>query len=258
MILLRLIIIALFSNILALTAFGQNCYRPVELLIVGDSQFGATWSRSYTGNFLQQCLKKDFVLYARGGTIPRDWLGQGGMDHIETIQRDPENEHLNIGSKEKVPECKKRIDKMIEAHNPQKIVFEFGGNYISQTDDFIRKDIQNLVKLIQSKGISKTNCFFIHQTYEMEVSTKRNVPLKNFKNMKRVGSIIQTEIENHCQFIDSFEIMKNSPYFDGQELLKRVPIEGRAGCMGAATNDNAHICGEAARDFAERLCLILN
>jgi hypothetical protein len=38
----------------------------------------------------------------------------------------------------------------------------------------------------------------------------------------------------------------------------RVLIEGKAGCGGTAVNDNAHICGEAAKDFAQRVCELIN
>lgn len=239
-------------------ALADECPQSVDLLIIGDSQFGATWSRGYAGNFLQQCLKGNFVLYARGGTIAGNWIGTGGMDQIETIQRDPLNEHLNIGAKEKVPLCKKRLENMLDTHSPQRVLLEFGGNYNAQADDFIIKDIQKLINVLKTKSISKENCYFLHQTYEMEVAIKRNVPLKNYQNMKRVGSLIQKTIEDACQFIDGFDLMKNSPYFDGKELLKRIPIEGRPGCMGAAANDNAHLCGEAAKDFANRVCSFLN
>ena len=251
-------VLSLIWNFATGLALANECPQSVDLLIIGDSQFGATWSRGYAGNFLQQCLKSNFVLYARGGTIAGNWIGTGGMDQIETIQRDPLNEHLNIGAKEKVPLCKKRLESMLETHAPQRILVEFGGNYNAQPDEFIAQDIRKLIKVLQTKNISKENCFFLHQTYEMEVATKRNVPHKNYENMKRVGNVIQKTIEEACQFIDGFELMKNSPYFDGKELLKRIPIEGRPGCMGAAANDNAHLCGEAAKDFASRVCSILN
>lgn len=252
-------LLAILLSIVSLSLRAQSeCTGPVDLMVVGDSQFGATWSKSYTGNFLQHCLKGQFVVYARGGTIASNWLGKGGMDQIETIQRDSQNEHLNIGSQGSVPLCKKRISPMIDAHLPKKVLFEFGGNYIAQTDEFIANDIKLLMETVKSKGISEKNCFFLHQTYEMEVATKRNVPLKNIQNIKRILSVISKELEGRCQLINGLELMNESAFFDGKELLKRIPIEGRSGCMGAAMNDNAHICGEAARDFAERICHILN
>ena len=147
---------------------------------------------------------------------------------------------------------------MLDSHQPQRVLLEFGGNYIAQADDFIVQDIKRLIQVLKDKNISKENCFFLHQTYEMEVATKRNVPHKNYENMKRVGNLIQKTIQDTCQYIDGFELMKTSPYFDGKELLKRIPIEGRPGCMGAAANDNAHLCGEAAKDFANRVCQFIN
>lgn len=244
--------------VLALLSLNTFACNQTDLLILGDSQFGATWSRSYPGNFLQQCLKGEFVLYARGGTIAGNWIGKGGMDHIETIQRDPQEEHVNLGSKEKVPLCKKRLGPMIEAHRPQRILFEFGGNYIALKDEIIRSDIDNLMKEIKKYKIEPKNCFFLHQTYEMEVTDKRNVPLKNLTNIKRILAIISKVINGRCQLINGLELMKDSPYFDGSELLKRVPVQNRTGCGGAAVNDNAHVCGEAARDFADRICQIIN
>ncbi len=252
-------ILGLLLFTISFPIFAQaECAGPVDLLIVGDSQLGATWSKSYTGNFLQHCLKGNFVVYARGGSIPGNWLGQGGMDQIETIQRDPQNEHLNIGSLEKIPLCKKRILPMLSSHLPKKVMFEFGGNYIAQSDEFIANDIRHLMATLDSQGISQENCFFLHQTYEMEVETKRNVPLKNIENTQRILAVISKAINGRCQIINGLEVMKDSPYFDGKEHLKRIAIEGRSGCMGAAVNDNAHVCGEAARDFAERICHILN
>lgn len=236
---------------------GKAC-EQVDLLVLGDSQFGATWAKSYSGNFLQGCLKGSFALYARGGTIPGNWIGKGGMDQIETIERTPSEEHLNIGSGDKVPLCKKRLGPMIEAHKPRRILLEFGGNYISSKDDFIKNDIENLMRELEKYEIEPQNCYFLHQTYEMEVDKKRNVPLKNITNTIRILNIIKDTISNRCQLIDGMELMKNSSYFDGVELLKRIPIENRSGCFGAAVNDNAHVCGAAAKDFADRVCRIIN
>jgi hypothetical protein len=235
-----------------------SCQGPLDLLVVGDSQLGATWSKSYTGNFLQQCLKGNFAIYARGGTVPGNWIGSGGMDHIETIQRTPQEEHLNLGSGESVPLCKKRIGPMIDSHQPKRVLFEFGGNYIAAPDEVISSQIRDLVKILDEKKIASKDCYFLHQTYEMEVATKRNVPLKNLQNTKRILSVISLALKGKCQMIDGLELMKDSPYFDGKENLKRVLISGRGGCGGAAVNDNAHVCGSAAQDMAERLCLLFN
>jgi hypothetical protein len=247
--------------IIALTISSMasaSCQGPLDLLVVGDSQLGATWSKSYTGNFLQQCLKGNFAIYARGGTVPGNWIGSGGMDHIETIQRTPQEEHLNLGSGESVPLCKKRIGPMIDSHQPKRVLFEFGGNYIAAPDEVISSQIRDLVKILDEKKIASKDCYFLHQTYEMEVATKRNVPLKNLQNTKRILSVISLALKGKCQMIDGLELMKDSPYFDGKENLKRVLISGRGGCGGAAVNDNAHVCGSAAQDMAERLCLLFN
>jgi hypothetical protein len=92
----------------------------------------------------------------------------------------------------------------------------------------------------------------------MEVKSKRNVSRKNLVNTSRISRIILNAIENKCQHLDGLDIMKDSSYFDGKELLRRVPIVGKPGCSGAAENDNIHVCGEAAKDFAERVCLKIN
>lgn len=251
----------LLSLIFLLSATGLSqaaCDEKPELLIVGDSQTGATWSRSYIGNFLQSCLEGNFLLLSRGGSIPMNWLGTSTVDRVETVQRDREHEQLNLGLSAEVPLCKRRFAPMLEAYKPQRILFQFGGNYIASTDDDIKKDTERLMKLVTEKGISNDNCFYLTPTFEMEVATKRNVPLKDLKNVSRITNIISKTIEGRCQLISGLELMKNSPYFDGKELLKRVLIEGKAGCGGAAVNDNAHICGEAAKDFAQRVCELIN
>lgn len=235
-----------------------NCHGPVDLLVVGDSQTGASWSRSYFGNFLQQCLKGDFMIYGRGGTVPSNWLNNGGMDKIETIQRDPDHGHLSIGNLDQVPDCKKRIEPMIRIHNPKKVLFQFGGNYIASSDEVIALQTEELMKTVVRSGLSFEQCFYLTPTFEMEVSTQRNVPLRDLKNVKRITKVISEALKGRCQLIDGVEIMKSSEFFDGKELLKRIKVDGLSGCFGPAVNDNVHVCGEAARDWAERVCTILN
>jgi hypothetical protein len=247
--------IALFAFFLILpySIVWAKC-EPVDLLIVGDSQSGATWSKSYFGNFLPTCLEGTFALYARGGTVPGNWLGKGAMDQIETMERTPDNFQHNIGSGTTVPECKKRIGPMLDAHSPQKILFQFGGNMIGFTDAEITKQIDLLMNEISVRGITSSQCYFVTPTFEMAVADHRNVPTRSLAAVVRVTNLIQTAINERCQLISGIEIMKNSPYFDGKELLKRVLIPGLAGCGGAAANDNVHICGEAAKDWAQRVC----
>lgn len=235
-----------------------NCSGPVDLLAVGDSQIGATWSRSYFGNFLPTCLKGNFIIYGRGATTLGNWLNSGGMDHIETIQRDNESTHINLGANQKVPICKKRIEPMLTGHQPRKVLFEFGGNYISNPSLDVKKNIEELMALISKNNISAENCYFLTPTFEMEVESRRSVPQRNLTNVQIVTEKIQTALAGRCQHISGIELMKSSPYFDGKELLKRIPIQGLVGCTGAASNDNVHVCGEAAKDLAERVCQILN
>ena len=255
---MKLLFLSLFIYSFYAQATQASCSGPVDLLVVGDSQVGATWSKSYLGNFLPGCLKGNFIIYGRGGSVPGNWLGNGGMDQIETIQRDHQEEHLNLGAGKNVPLCQKRIGPMLEAHTPRKVLFEFGGNYISVPNEIISSQINQLMETVAQKGISPENCYFLNQTYEMEVSTKRNVPLKDLKNIKRIAEVITKAIDSRCQILSGLDIMKDSPYFDGKELLKRVQVDGRSGCSGAAVNDNAHVCGAAAKDFAERICSLFN
>lgn len=255
--LLKLLVLFLIFSY-SILGLGQECSGPVDVLVVGDSQSGAAWSRSYLGDFLQQCLKGNFVMYGRGGTVPGNWIGIGGMDKIETIQRDPQNQHLSIGSLNKVPDCKKRILPMLESHMPHKLLLQFGGNYTAVANDIIGKQIEELMQTVEKGGVTPDRCFFLTPTYEMEVATNRNVPLRDLKNVRRITQVISENLKGRCQLIDSVELMKDSYYFDGKELLKRIKIEGRSGCMGLAVNDNVHVCGAAAKDWAERVCAILN
>ena len=252
------LIIFISAFISSVAGFTQECSAPVDLLVVGDSQSGATWSRSYLGDFLQQCLKGNFVMYGRGGTVPANWIGKGGMDKVETIQRDPQTEHLSIGNLDKVPECKKRILPMLKSHLPQKLLLQFGGNYTAVANEIIATQIEELMQNVEKGGVTPQRCFFLTPTYEMEVATHRNVPLRDLKNVKRITQVITENLKGRCQLIDSVELMKDSEFFDGKELLKRVKIEGRSGCLGLAVNDNVHVCGAAAKDWAERVCSIMN
>lgn len=227
---------------------------PVDILLIGDSQTGASWSKSYFGNFVQQCLGQSFAIYGRGGTVPASWIGKGGLDNVETIQRDPEHNQLNIGSGDLVPLCKKRLPSMIETHRPKKLVLFFGDNLIANSDEEIVSQIDKAMNTISANGVSPKDCFFITPTYEMEVATKRNVTRKNFENTYRINQAIKETIEGRCAFLDGLDLMQTSPYLLENKLLKRVQIPGLAGCSGAASNDNIHVCGEAARDLASRVC----
>ena len=236
-------------------SFG-NCDGPKDLLVLGDSQTGATWSRSYFGNFLQQCLIGNFVILGKGGSNPSTWY-KGGLENVEIVKRDSVNAHLNLGPGPTLPLCQKRIPEMIDTYNPKKILFFFGDNMIESSDQEIKKEIFDLLEIISKKNIPRENCFFLTPSFEMEVKTKRNVTRKNLSNTERIRDIIANNLLNKCQHIDGLEIMKTSSYYDGKELLRRVLIQGKAGCGGAAENDNIHICGEAAKDFAEKVCTIL-
>ena len=185
-------------------------------------------------------------MYGRGGTSPSHWLSQSNMDHIETILRRNDNHHQNIGPGER------RIAHLLDLHTPKKVVFQFGGNMIGLSDAEISRQIDALVNVVKER-----ECFFITPTYEMTVVDHRNVPTRNLAAVLRINRLITAAVNGRCQIINGVEIMKDSPYFDGKELLSRVQIPGLVGCAGAAGNDNVHVCGEAAKDWALRICDLL-
>lgn len=228
--------------------------NPVDTIIIGDSQTGATWAKSYLGNFLPECLEGHFAFYGRGGTVPAHWMNQSNMDHIETIHRTNLLHHVNLGKTTELPECQKRLKPMLDAHTPRRVIFQFGGNMIYLSDTDATKQIDQLMKEIEGRNVS---CYFITPTYEMAVEERRNVPARNLTAIKRINSLIKSAVRDRCKVLDGVELMKNSPYFDGKELLKRVQIPGLIGCAGAAVNDNVHVCGAAARDWSEKVCEVL-
>jgi hypothetical protein len=231
-----------------------QCPTPTDLLVVGDSQTGSAWSRSYFGDFVQECLKGSFAIYGRGGSIAQNWYGKGGLDSIDTVERGPSVPFHIVGSGDAVPLCKKRMEFMIDEHKAQKVLYFFGDNYIASEDAVIIKDINQLINVTMDKGITPQNCYFLTPTFEMQVATKRNVTRKYLANTQRINAAIKKAVGDRCQVLDGVEIMKESPFFDGKELLMRVQVEGKSGCSGAASNDNIHICGMAAKDLAQRVC----
>jgi hypothetical protein len=252
----------LLTLLISSWAIADNCAnRPTDLLIIGDSQTGAAWGRSYYGNFLQECLKnsslfgQSFVVYGRGGTQPIHWLNNPGLDKIDTIVRDPGNNQVNIGH-DKLPLCQKRLGEMLKTHQPKKVLAFFGDNVLDQTDKQVSAQFEALVKVIKDQGYASEDCFIMTPTYEMSVITRRNVPLKNLTATLRINQAIKKAVGDKCQIIDGTEVMKNSTYLLPSKLLKRVQSEGMNGCLGAAGNDNIHVCGEAAKDLAQNVCHI--
>lgn len=254
----KLLLILISFSVFAQNGTEFQCPTSSDTIVVGDSQVGATWSRTYVGNYLQKCLQGDFYIYGRGGTTVASWIGNGSLDKIETIERTKEYNHKNIGKLDAVPLCKKRIENIIDAHRPRKVVFNFGGNMIGQTDLQIKNQIVRLMKIVNDNNIAPADCFFITPTYEMEVESNRNVPARNLENVLKVTNSIKNALNKQCTLLSGIEIMKDSPYFDGKELLKREIIASDGGCAGAAKNDNVHICGKAALDYAIRLCDLIN
>jgi hypothetical protein len=248
----------LLSVLLQCISFAA--YSSVDLLVLGDSQTGATWSKSYFGNYLQMCLKDqvsetgDFVIYGRGGTQPQHWVKNKGLDKIETIQRDQDNNHKNIGSLEAVPLEKKRIGPMLQTLQPKKVLLFFGDNLLVDSHETILGQFKEILSFIKSNKISSADCFLLTPTFEMEVKSKRNVTYKNIENTKKVIAAIKIAAVGSCQVIDGLEVMKESPYYLSPNLLKRVDVAGRNGCTGGSSNDNIHICGESARYLAQAVC----
>jgi hypothetical protein len=231
--------------------------KAVDLLILGDSQTGADWATAYFGNFLQKCLKThptglSFASYARGGTSPDHWTTSPGLDKINTIFRDNDRNHLNLGGSD-LPVCKKRLKSLLEIHRPKKVLLFFGDNLITNSPDEIKLEYRKMIKVVKDYGISKADCLLLTPTYEMAVADHRNVKAKTFENTSKVIKAVTEESQNDCTVLSGLEIMKESASLSDLKL-KRVAVEGTAGCFGAAANDNIHICGEAARDFANRVC----
>lgn len=129
---------------------------------------------------------------------------------------------------------------------------------INQSDESVSNQVIKLNNILAKFKILPENCFFITPTYEMQVKSNRNIPHRNLKNVLHLTSIIKNALGLSCTHISGVDLMKNSPYFDGVELLIRDIIPTDLGCGGAAENDNVHICGKAAKDFAQRLCSIIN
>ncbi len=232
--------------------------RPVDVLVLGDSQTGASWATSYFGNFLQSCLKThplspSFAIYGRGGTQPVDWLNRKSLDSVNLVLRDSENPHKILRASE-APVCMKRLAPLLSGHRPRKLILFFGDNLLTAEPMEIRRQYRLLLEQIRTAGISASDCILVTPTYEMEVSTKRNVPAKNLANTKRVLSAIRAEAGEGCRVFDGLELMRNSPLFLSNETLKRVHVPGTNGCLQAASNDNIHVCGEAARELAHKVC----
>lgn len=232
----------------------------VNILAIGDSQTGTPGKKSYFGNFLQRCLsdnKEKFVTYGRGGTRPIHWIDNSDMDIVTTIQRDPKNEEKNIGWGLMVPEYKRRIDPMLAKHSPKKMLVFFGDNLLLHPEEYVSNQSRKIVDIIRAHGIAEKNCFFLTPTYEMEVLEKRNMPGKNFENTKTVIDYIKKAVTHKCQVIDGLELMKDSSLLLENKLFKRQQSNGDDDCFGESSNDNIHICGDVARDLADKVCQML-
>jgi hypothetical protein len=242
--------------------FWSKLILAAELVVIGDSQIGATWSKSYVGNYLQKCLKNNyannFIILGRGATTLGSWLGSGNLDHIETIQRDLNNNHLNLGSRDQVPLHKKRLDHILNFYKPQKIVLNFGGNSISQSEQQIKNDIYKAIKILNINEIPGHQCYFVTPSFEMEVATRRNLPSRDLDAVTKITEIISRHLANRCQLVSGLDLMQKSNLLNPVNFtLKRIPIEGDIGCLGAAANDNVHICGLAAKELADKICELI-
>jgi hypothetical protein len=246
----------LFILIFTINLAWASCYKNYDLVILGDSQIGATWSKSYVGNYLQKCLQKnsaqDFIILGRGGTHLGHWINKTNMDHIETIERTHLDNHKNLGNTN-LPLCQKRLHEALAAYKPRKLVLSFGGNWIGHSESVIKQDLKNTIAILAKNQISKDQCYFITPTFEMQVDQRRNVPSRNLEAVKLVTKVIDEMMVNTCQVISGIELMQDSPLLENQ-ILKRQSITGDAGCMGAAVNDNVHICGMAALELANKIC----
>jgi hypothetical protein len=231
--------------------------KPVDVLVLGDSQTGGSWATSYFGNFIQSCLKKhplspSFAIYGRGGTQPVDWLSRKSLDSVDVVYRDSVQNH-KIMQGPQTPACLKRLNPLLAGHKPKRLVLFFGDNLLSAETPEIKRQYRLMLQEIRAAGVAPGDCLMVTPTFEMEVSTKRNVPSKNITSTRKVLAAIRSEVRDQCRILDGLELMKNSPLLRG-EVLRRIAVEGTSGCFQAAANDNIHICGEAAREFANRVC----
>jgi hypothetical protein len=152
-----------------------------------------------------------------------------------------------------VPVCFKRLDSLLQIHEPKKVVLFFGDNLINASPAEIQSQYESMLALLNQAVVASENCYLILPTYEMAVATKRNVPAKNLANTLKVNSSVKALVGNRCQVLDGLEAMKDSPLLVKETLIRKA-VEGTTGCFGAASNDNIHLCGEAAREFAQKAC----
>ena len=244
-------------------AFGGAGATPVDcagdkldLLVLGDSQSGADWSTSYFGDFLQRCLAANprlrFAVYGRGGTSPSDWISRSSLDRVSTVYRDHDHPKFNLGGTD-APVCRKRLPALIGIHHPTRVVLQFGDNLITQSEGEIKAEFRKAISIVKGAGIQPGQCFVVTPTFEMSVKSHRNVRAKSLESSQRVTEAVREAIGSDCALVDGMELMRESPYFQAS-LLKREGVPGTTGCFGAAENDNIHVCGGAARDYAERVC----
>lgn len=229
--------------------------QKIDLLVIGDSQNGGYWAKDYFGDHFQECLSKTqhpFAIYARGGTQFNHWLNDGALDHIETVYRDATTAQKLMGNEAELTH--KRLQSLISLHTPVRVAVFFGDNLISFQEFQIRMQVEKTINALHQSGISNGQCIFILPTFEMQIGTKRNVPLKHYRNTLRVNTAIKEAVDNRCLVIDGLELMSNSPLLLKDQTLLRKSSPGRVGCAGAAVNDNIHYCGEAAAEFAHKVC----
>jgi len=257
---MRLLVVSLILSFVTQSAYAWRCReKKVDLLVIGDSQTGTPGKKSYFGNFFQRCLKsKDirFATYGRGSTRPEHWLYSDDKDQVTTIKRDQFDEEINLGWGVMVPECKRRLDPMITAHRPKKVMAFFGDNFILHSKEEITKQSQDLVNLIRSRGIEYQNCYYLTATNEMDVPSNPRNPDKNYQNTLDIVIAIRAAVGDRCQVIDGLNLMKDSPLLKDLKF-KRVQSAGETDCFGNSENDNVHYCGDAARELANNVCDIL-
>jgi hypothetical protein len=231
----------------------------VDLLVLGDSQTGATWATSFFGNFLQKCLAANhpvgsFAIYGRGATTPAHWL-DGGMESVAVIQRDINDNHKNIGSGDAVPLCKRRLPQALAAHTPKKVAAFFGDNLLGQPPQTVTAQFDRFVAAISQANVAPENCLIVTPTYEMETGGKRSVPSKDLANTQKVAAAARAAMGGRCLIVDGTDLMRTSSHLieaQGGPYLMRHAVAGTSGCGASA--DNIHVCGEAARDLANRVC----
>lgn len=78
---------------------------------------------------------------------------------------------------------------------PDVVVIEFGGNYLNLSEEFVKKDLGNLIETIKANG---SQCYFITnpdtRTYRSEIP--------------RLARVLKEAISDHCPIFESYLVTR--------------------------------------------------